>query len=101
MAGDDKYKMPHLPNNLISSINLNFEEPNLDKSSPVDRKVNYFDIIVNLMKLNFIDREQVVILKKCVIRGDERVLKPLQVYNINRDLHVLIESISAIIETGN
>ena len=69
------------------------------QESTSDRKMNFFDIILNLNRMNFIDHEQVIILKKCVIRKDERVLKPLRSYEANKDLQVLIGSIGSIIES--
>jgi len=69
------------------------------QESTSDRKMNFFDIILNLNRMNFIDHEQVIILKKCVIRKDERVLKPLRSYEANKDLQVLIGSIGTIIES--
>lgn len=67
--------------------------------NPSERKSNLFDIILSLNRMNFIDHDQVVILKKCVIRKDERVLKALRSYEGNKDLQVLVCSIGSIIES--
>lgn len=81
------------------SIDLNIEERSNTQESHSDKKMNYFDIISNLNRMNFIDHEQVIILKKCVIKRDDRVLRPLQVYECNKDLQVLIGKIGTILES--
>lgn len=81
------------------SSDLLSEKAQKTQESTSSRKMNFFDIILSLNRMNFIDHEQVIILKKCVIRKDERVLKPLRNYEANKDLQVLIGSIGSIIES--
>lgn len=64
-----------------------------------EKKFNYFDVIASLNKINFIDHEQVIILKKCVIKREEYVLLCLREYERNKDLQVLANKFGAIIES--
>lgn len=93
-----KVKRARPSNDLASSIELQMGELTNVHDSQTYKKTNYFDIIANLMKLNFIDHDQVVILKKSVIKRDERVLKPLRMYESNKDLHILIQNLASIME---
>lgn len=91
---------PRPAETLVSAIDLRLESATVtEDNSQSDKKLNYFDTIAGLMKLNFIDHEQVVTLKKYVIKRDQRVLKPLRVYEANRDLQVLISNIGALLES--
>lgn len=68
-------------------------------AAPNTKTTNFFNTIASLHQINFIDREQVVALKRHVINKDERVINPLRDYERNKDLQVLIAKISAIIES--
>lgn len=84
---------------VVSAVELRLGGDTLTEDSKSEKKLNYFDTISNLMKMNFVDHDQVVILKKCVIKKDERILRPLREYENNKDLQVLISRIGAIIES--
>lgn len=87
--------------NLISYIDINLEETMQSECKVLYKKMNYFDIIFGLMRLNFVYHDQAHILKRCVIKKDQRVLRPLQVYEFNKDLQVLIGKLAPIIEDND
>ena len=68
------------------------------KNTSNAHKTNFFDVIADLARLNFVDREQVRVLKRLVVRREARVLAPLQRYRDNGDLQVLIGSIGSLME---
>ena len=81
-----------------SSKSLKPEKSDFHAVSPKNRKINYFDTILGLLRLKFIDRDQSTRLKRLVIRKNEKILKALKKYEANRDLQVLVDSIGPDID---
>ena len=68
------------------------------RSSARNKRMNYFDFILSLLRINFIDQEQSARLKKYVIRREEAVLVAFEKYDRDKDLQVLIKSIGPFID---
>lgn len=87
----------HKPTNIVSSL-VEKEGGLAAKNRSDAKKTNFFDIIFELVRLNFIDKEQARVLKRLVVKKDDGVLAPLQLYKEGKDLQVLIRSIGTIID---
>jgi len=61
-------------------------------------RANRFDTILQLLRMNFIDREQSVHLKKKVVCRDEVVTRALVAFEASRDLKVLIHELRHVLD---
>lgn len=84
--------------NIIEIDNYSDLSPRYQQPSPRSARINYFNTICKLTKINFFDKHQLAHLKHCVVRGNQQVIDSLHLYERTGDLQVLVEALGGVLE---
>ena len=84
--------------NELDMENYSDLSPRYQQSSPRSSRINYFNTICKLTKINFFDKHQSAHLKHCVVRNNQQIINSLRLYEQTQDLQVLAEALGSTLE---